>query len=184
MYHKHSSSIFTDSLGRRYYCSSTGQRSITLGQSEFKEVGRSGLISWDLNYLYAQAKPSNSLPPDCYSPLLEERQSEGGNELAGWSPWELTRQKQMGEGSLCQINGINLQICHHVGLTVANYWTRFIASVNEVTFSSVYLFISRIPHIVMNWFWSNLVEWRWRGRFLKTIFNIYIIKKSGIFILW
>lgn len=30
-----------------------------------------GLISSDLNYLDAQAKPSNRLPPDRYSPLLQ-----------------------------------------------------------------------------------------------------------------
>lgn len=41
-----------------------------------EKLGEMGLIARDLNYLDAQAKASDRLPPDRYRPLLEEIQLE------------------------------------------------------------------------------------------------------------
>lgn len=59
-------------------CSSTRKWSITLVHPRLKEVRIGSLISSDLNYLDAETKPSNRLPSDRYSPLL---QFEGKDEI-------------------------------------------------------------------------------------------------------
>lgn len=57
----------------------TRERSLTV-RTQFGEAGRDASNRWDLNYLDAQAKASDRLPPDRHRPLLEDIQTEAGVE--------------------------------------------------------------------------------------------------------